>query len=96
MKRLISRKQFTGDWLLGKAWTRINFSKPFRKRLAYTGFKCVMDQYFTLLLSGDVELNPRPANSTRNAKFIAHEDIPDFSDILLRLEKKIDDGQESM
>ena len=65
-------------------------------RRAYTGFKCVMDQYFTLLLSGDVELNPGPANYTRNAKSTAREDIPDFSDILIRLEKKIDDGQESL
>ena len=96
MKRLIIRKRVTGDWLLGKVWTRMKFSKRFRKRMAYTGFKCVMDQYFTLLLSGDVELNPGPVNSTRNAKSIAREDIPDFSDILLRLEKKIDDGQESM
>ena len=55
-----------------------------------------MDQYFTLLFSGDVELNPGPANYTKNTKSNAREDIPDFSDILIRLEKKIDDGQESM
>ena len=96
MKRLIIRQRFTGDWLLGKAWTRMKLSKRFRKRMAYTGLKCVMDQYSTLLLAGNVELNPGPANCTRNAKSIAREDIPDFSDILLRLEKTTDDGQESM
>ena len=87
MQRLIVRKPFTGNFLMGKAWRRIKSSKRIRKRRAYTGFKCVMDQYFTLLLSGDVELNPGPANYTRNTKSNAREDIPDFSDILIRLEK---------
>ena len=68
MKRLIVRKPFTGKFLMGKAWRRIKSSKWTWKRRAYTGFKCMMDQYFTLLLSGNVELNPCPANYTRDTK----------------------------
>ena len=55
-----------------------------------------MDPYFSLLLCGDVELNPGPTNSSKSTKYVARDETPDFSEILLRLEKKIDDGQESI
>ena len=96
LKRHIVRKPFTGKYLIGKAWRKIKSSKRMRKSRAYTGSNRVMDQYFTLLLSGDVELNPGPANYTRSTKSNTREDIPDFADILIRLEKKIDDGQENV
>ena len=86
--------------LYGKAWRNFKSSKSSRKRIrqkrAYSvGLEC-MDPYFSLLLCGDVELNPGPTNSSKSTKYVARDETPDFSDILLRLEKKIDDGQESI
>ena len=49
-----------------------------------------------LLLSGDVELNPGPINYPKSNKASCKEDNPDFTDILLRFEKKMESRQESI
>ena len=51
------------------------------------------------MLSGDVESNPGRTNSSRNAKAMSKDDSDTTADILLRLEKKIDNmecGQENI
>ena len=55
-----------------------------------------MTLFFTLLLCGDVELNPGPTNQQRNNKATKNEESPDFAEILFRLEKKVESGQESI
>ena len=54
-----------------------------------------MDRFFTLLLSGDVELNPRPTHQQKSNKSAKTVETQDFSEILLRLEKRVECGQES-
>ena len=54
-----------------------------------------MDPFFDLLLCGDVELNPGPANQ-KNTKSVKNDEATDFSEILIRLEKKFECGQESI
>ena len=58
--------------------------------------KCEIDRFLSLLLCGDVELNPGPATHTKLTRSVARDEVPDFSEILLRLERKFDDGQESL
>ena len=53
-----------------------------------------MDLVFTLLLSGDVELNPRATNQQKNNKSTKTDETQDSSEILMRLEKKIECSQE--
>ena len=96
-KVFIQSRCFGYSVMSGKAWRKFYSSKRYRKHIqnwrAYTGLECVLDPYFTLLLCGDIELNPGPANHTKSPKSIIREENSDFFEILLRLEKKIDDGQ---
>ena len=86
--------------LCGKAWRSFKSSKSTRRRMrqrrAYSSGLTGMDPFYMLLLSGDVELNPGPTNNLRSTKAAAKDESPDFSDILLRLEKRIEEGQESI
>ena len=66
------------------------------QRRAYSVGLTGMDLFFILLLCGDVELNPGPTNNLRSTKAAAKDESPDFSEILLHLEKKIEEGQESI
>ena len=87
-------------FLEGKAWLKANVSKSARKRshrrVAYSGELDGMDPFFKLLLCGDVELNPGPTNQQRNNKCVKNNEASDFPEILLRLEKTIESGQESI
>ena len=60
----------------------------------YSGGLVGMDLVFTLLLSGDVELNPRATNQQKNNKSTKTDETQDSSEILMRLEKKIECSQE--
>ena len=55
--------------LEGRSWSKANLSKSARKRsrrrVAYSSGLIGMDPFYTLLLSGDVELNPGPTNQLR-------------------------------
>ena len=86
--------------LSGKARIKSESSKSARKRMCQRRAYCVgltgIGPFFILLLSGDVELNPGPTNNLRSTKAAAKDESPDFSEILLRLEKKIEEGQESI
>ena len=80
--------------LCGKVWRSFKSSKSTRRRMhqrrAYSSGLTGMDPFYMLLLSGDVELNPGPTNNLRSTKAAAKDESPDFSDILLRLEKRIE------
>ena len=86
--------------LWGKAWRKANFSKSARKgshrRAIYSFRHHGMDPFFTLILCGDVELNPGPTNQQKNNKPAKQDENQDFFEILIRLERKIDSGQESI
>ena len=86
--------------LCGKVWRSFKLSKSTRRRMrqrrAYSSCLTGMDPFYMLLLSGDMELNPGPTNNLRSTKSAAKDESPDFSDILLRLEKRIEEGQESI
>ena len=86
-------------YLHGKAWRKVNLSKSAHKRsrrkAAFSAGLDCMDPFFDLLFCGDVELNPGPANQ-KNTKIVKNDKYTDFSEILIRLEKKIERGQESI
>ena len=99
-KVVIHNRGFGDSVLVGKAWIRLQSSKSFRKRIrrrrAYSYCRGEIDPCISLLLCGDVELNPGPATHTKITRSVARDEVPDFSEILLRLERKFDDGQESL
>ena len=78
--------------LCGKAWRSVKSSKSTRRRMrqrrAYSSGLTGMDPLYMLLLSGDLEINPGLTNNFRSTKAAAKDESPDFSDILLRLEKE--------
>ena len=84
----------------GKARRKANFSKSARKRsrrrAIYTVGHHSMDPFVILILCGDVELNPGPTNQQRNNKPAKQAENQDFFEILIRLERKIDSGQENV
>ena len=90
----------------GKAWRKFILSKFHRKRCCRrpTGLvtsaivvsSTEMEPFLSLLLSGDVELNPGPTNSSKSSRSANKEGNLDFGEILLRLEEKFDSGQESI
>ena len=92
--------------LTGRAWRKFVCCKSFRKRignrpsnssiLPNINSSNLMDPFFMLLLSGDVELNPGPINYPKSNKASSKEDNPDFTEILLRFEQKMESGQESI
>ena len=86
-------------YLHGKAWRKVNLSrsahKRSRRKAAFSAGLDCMDPFFDLLLCGDVELNPGPANQ-KNIKIVKNDKYTDFSEILIQLEKKIERGQESI
>ena len=94
---IIHRSSTENVVLSGKAWRKFKSSKITRKRLcskrAYSGG---MDPYFNLLLCGDVELNSGPTNHSKNTRSVGRDETPDFSEIILRLEKRIEEGQENI
>ena len=90
----------------GKAWRKFILSKFYRKRCCRrpTGLvtsaivvsSTEMEPFLSLLLSGDVELNPGPTNSSKSSRSANKEGNLDFGEIFLRLEEKFDSGQESI
>ena len=96
----------TPQWLLwkkvfwGKACGKANFSKSALKRSHRRAIYSVrhhgMDPFFTLILCRDVELNPGPINQQKNSKPAKQDLNQDFFEILVRLERKIDSGQENI
>ena len=100
VKKVIHNRGFGDSGLVGKAWIRLHASKSFRKRVrrrrAYSYCRGENDPFLSLLLCGDVELNPGQATHMKLTRLVAHDAGPDFSEILLRLERKVDDGQESL
>ena len=90
--------------LSGRKWRKLFSSKFYRKsccrrppgltKYANNVTSETMEPFFFLLLSGDVELNPGPTNTSKSNKQAAKEGNSDFAEILLRLEQKFDSGQE--
>ena len=99
-KVVIHNRGFGGSVLVGKVWIRLHASKSFqkwvRRRWAYSYCRGENDPFLSLLLCGDVELNPGPATHTKLTRSVARDEVPDVSDIFLRLERTVDDGQESL
>ena len=69
--------------------------KRSRRKAAFSAGLDCMDPFFDLLLCGDVELSPGPANQKKNI-IVKNDESIDFSEILIRLEKKLESGQESI
>ena len=83
-----------------KVWKKANFLKLARRRAHRRAIYFVrhhgMNPFFTLLLCGDMEVNPGPTNQQKNKKFAKQDENQDFFEILIRLELKIDSGQENV
>ena len=77
----------------GKAWRKTNFSKSARKlshrRAIYSFRHHGMDPFFTLILCGDVELNPDPTNQQKNSKPAKQDENQDFLKFLFVLSGKL-------